>query len=104
VKREVELATVEARADLASTVAMGKQLAIAAVAGLVGLTMLLVALVFALTAWLPGWLAALLLAAAVLAVAVGTGMAGWSRRVKTPLARTRESVKEDLRWVKQRIG
>ena len=33
-----------------------------------------------------------------------TGMAGWSRRVTSPLARTRESVKEDLQWVKQRIG
>ena len=104
VKREAELATVEARADLASTVAMAKRLAVAAVAGVVGLTLLLVALAFALTAWLPGWLAALLVAAAVLAVAAGAGMAGWSRRVTSPLARTRESVKEDLQWVKQRIG
>ena len=103
-KREVELATAEARADLASAVAMGKWLAIAAAAGLVGLSVLLVALVFALTAWLPGWLAALLVAAVVLGVAAGAGMAGWRSRVKTPLARTRESVKEDLQWVKQRIG
>lgn len=104
VKREVELATVEARADLSSTLAMGKLLAVAAAAALVGLSVLLVAVVFALTAWLPGWLAALLVAAVVIGIAAGTGVAGWRRRVQKPLARTRESVKEDLQWVKQRIG
>ena len=66
--------------------------------------MLFVALAFALTAWLPGWAAALIIAAVVLAVALVAAMSGWGRRVRTPLARTRESVKEDLEWVKQRIA
>ncbi len=104
VTREAELAKVEARADIAATVEMARRLAVAAVAGLVGVTMLFVALAFALTAWLPGWAAALIIAAAVLAVAAVAAMSGWGRRVRTPLARTRESVKEDLEWVKQRIA
>jgi len=104
VTREAELAKVEARADIAATVEMARRLAVAAAAGLVGVTMLLVALAFALTAWLPGWAAALIIAAVVLAVAAVAAMSGWSRRVRTPLARTRESVKEDLEWVKQRIA
>jgi hypothetical protein len=104
IQRETELAKVEARADIAATVEMARRLAVAAVAGLVGVTMLFVALAFALTAWLPGWAAALIIAAVVLAVAAVAAMSGWGRRVRMPLARTRESVKEDLEWVKQRIA
>jgi hypothetical protein len=57
-----------------------------------------------LAAWLPGWAAALIIAGAALAVAAAAAVSGWSRRVRAPLARTRESVKEDLEWVKQRIA
>ncbi len=101
-RKEVELARTELKADLASELAAGKGLAVAILVGLLGLNMLLMAAVFGLAVYLPAWLAALLIGG-VLGITAGIlGYVSWSRRVTTPLAATRKTLKEDAQWAKER--
>jgi hypothetical protein len=104
VTKEIELARAEVKADLETQLAMVKMLAVAAVGALLGVNLLFVAAVFALALWIPGWLAALVLAGVVLVVSAIVGYVGWQRRVKTPLAVTRKTVTEDMQWVKERLA
>jgi hypothetical protein len=104
VKKEVELVTTEVKADLQKELSMVKALAAAAVAGLLGLNMLLVAVVFALAMKMPGWVAALVVGGFVLLIAAALGSIGWSRRVTNPLAMTRKTLKEDVQWAKERVA
>ncbi len=104
VKKEVELATTEVKADLQKELAMVKLLGASVVAALLGLNMLLVAAVFALAVKMPGWVAALVVGGIVLLVAAVLGSIGWSRRVTAPLAMTRKTLKEDVQWAKERVA
>jgi len=101
---EVELA----RAELASDVRAGRRamagLGVATVAALAGLTLLLVAVVLALATLMPGWLAALIVAAVVFGVGATAGYVGWKHRPRSPLALTRKSLKEDWEWLKEQVG
>jgi hypothetical protein len=102
--KEVELARAELKEHVDSQLAMAKSLAIAAVFGLAAFVLLLVAGVFALTQFFEGWLAALIVAGACLLVAGLTGWLGWRKRLTRPLARTRRTLKEDLRWAKEAVA
>jgi uncharacterized membrane protein YqjE len=102
-RKEVELAKVELRADLDAELAAAKGLGAAALLALLALNLLLVCVVFALTAVMAGWLAALLLATLLLAVGAAVGAWAWSRRVRDPLAATRQTLQEDVAWAKQRL-
>jgi hypothetical protein len=104
VKKEVDLAKAEIRADVKSELGMVKGLAAALVAALSGVNLLLVALVLGLSAWLPGWLAAVIVAATVFIIGGVVGYVSWTRRVKTPLASTRKTLKEDVQWAKERLA
>ena len=101
---EVELA----RAELASDVRSGRRallgLGVAMVAALVGVTLLLVSAVLGLALLVPGWLAALIVAAFVLGVGAGAAYLGWQQRPRSPLALTRKSLKENWEWLKQQVG
>ena len=103
-QKEVELA----RAELASDVRAGRNAAVAiaigAVVAVMGATMLLVAGALALALVMPGWLAALVVAAVVLAIGMATALVGWSRRPRAPLALTRKSLKEDWEWLKAQVA
>jgi uncharacterized membrane protein YqjE len=106
VKKEIELAKAEVRADLRTEVKTATGLGIAAVCALLGLETLLVALVLAL--WeagvLSGWAGALIVAGVVLAIGAIAGLWGWRRRVRRPLETTRRSLKEDVRWARERMA
>jgi membrane protein len=103
-KKEVELVKTELKADLTSELATVKGLGLAVLVGVLGLNMFLVAGVLALVAYMPGWLAALLIGG-VLVVAAGIlGYASWARRVTNPLAATRKTLKEDAQWAKERLA
>ena len=102
-KKEAELAKTEITADLRSHLAMIKGLAVAGVCALMGVNALLVALVFGLTAWMPGWVAGLIVAGVMLALAAVIGYVGWTRRVM-PLTVTRKTLKEDVRWAKEQLA
>ena len=104
VAKEVELARAEIKADLKAELGVVKLLIVAALVAVLGLNLLLVSAVFALTQWLPGWLAALALAGMLLVVGLGLGLVGWARRVSSPLAITRKTVKEDMQWAKERLA
>jgi uncharacterized membrane protein YqjE len=105
-RKEVELAKAEVKDDVRSSVRMAGGLGVAGVCALVTLQLLLVALVFALAEGgvMPGWAAALLVAAVVLAIGTIAGLWGWAKRVRKPLDTTRRSVKENVRWAKERMA
>jgi hypothetical protein len=103
-KKEVELAKTELKADLTSELATVKGLGVAVLVGVLGLNMFLMAIVLALASYIPGWLAALLIGG-VLVVAAGIlGYTSWTRRVTSPLATTRKTLKEDAQWAKERLA
>ncbi len=105
VKAEVELAKAELKRDLKRELHMVEGFGIAALCALCTLNLVLVSVVFALAqSAMPGWAAALLVGACVLAVGTAAGLIGWSVRAKEPLQRTRKLLKEDVRWAKERMG
>ena len=103
-RKEVDLAKAELQEDLRSQLTMVKALATAAVAGIAGLSVLLVAVVLGLAGVMPGWLAALLVGGVVLVLAAVAGAYGWSRRLRNPLDATRRTLREDLQWAKERVS
>jgi hypothetical protein len=105
-RKEVELARAEIKSDLRREVRTAGGLGVAGLCALFTVQLLLVAVVLALMEGgiLPGWAAALVVAAVVLAVGTGAGAWGWARRVRTPLDTSRRSLKENVRWAKERIA
>jgi hypothetical protein len=104
VRAEVALARAELKDDVKHEVRMVGGFSVAALCALCTLNLLLVACVFALSLVMPGWGAALIVAAAVLLIGTGAGIAGWALRVKEPLHRTLKTLKEDVQWAKKRIA
>src|SRR5262245_53840072 len=104
VRKEVELARAEIRADVKAELSMVALLVAGGVVAVFGVNMLLVAAVFALTVWMPGWLAALAVAVLLLVIGGVIGLVGWQRRVSVPLAVTRKVMKEDVQWAKERLA
>lgn len=105
VKTELDLAKAELIDDLKRELRMVARLGIAALCALLTLNLLLMALVFALAQQLlPGWAAALAVAAGVLAMGAVAGFTGWRMRVKAPLEKTLKTLKEDVRWAKERMA
>jgi hypothetical protein len=109
VAKEMELARVELRADVEAQLGMVKLVSAAAVGALSGVNLLLLAALLAAARWLGASLNALAfgaIALAVLGLALATALAyaGWQRRVNAPLAATRRTVTEDVRWVKERVA
>jgi hypothetical protein len=104
VRRQIDLAKAELKADLRSEAVMAGGLGIGAILGLTTLNMLFVTVALALAQVMPGWLAGLIVSAFLLGLAVIAALIGWSKRVRRPLARTRDSLKEDVRWTKERLA
>ena len=104
VTKEVELARAEIKADLKAELSMVTLLGAAGVVAVFSVSMLLVAAVFALTAWMPGWLAALGVAVVLLVIGGVLALVGWRQRVSVPLAVTRKTMKEDVQWAKERLA
>lgn len=105
-RKEVALAKAEVKEQVRAEVKMASGLGVAGVCALLTLNMLLVAGVFALmeAEIMRGWVAALLVALAVLLIGTVAGLVGWSRRVREPLPATRRSVEENVRWAKERMA
>ncbi len=101
---EVELASAELASDMKAARRTVVGLTVAAVAAIIGVTLLLVAAVLALVPFMPGWLAALLVAGLVFGVGATAGYFGWAQRPRAPLALTRKSLKEDWEWLKEQVA
>lgn len=106
VRKEVELAKAEVRADIRSGVQMASGLGVAGVCALCVLNLLLAAGVLALmqAEVVPGWAAALIVAGAVAIIGAIAGLWGWARRVRKPLDTTRRSIQENVRWAKGQVA
>ncbi len=104
VKKEVELARTELKADLKAELGMVKGLGVAGLCALFAVNMMLVALALALGHLVPDWAGALIVAAGVLLVGTLAGVIGWGKRVRNPLEATRRTLKEDVQWAKERIA
>ena len=102
-KKGVELAKAELRADVQAELATAKALGIAAIAALFGVSLLLVAGVLALATRMPGWVAALIVGGVLLVIGAVVAYVGWRRVVTNPLALTRQTLEEDVRWVKEHL-
>jgi NhaP-type Na+/H+ or K+/H+ antiporter len=74
------------------------------VGAIITVTLLLVTVAFALALVLPAWAAGLIVSG-VVAVFVGV-LAGvsWSRRIRKPLQRSRNELKQDVRFTKERFA
>jgi hypothetical protein len=104
VQAEVALAKSELKKDVKQELHMVEGFSVAALCAFCTLNLLLVACAFALSLVIPGWAAALIVAAAVLVVGTVAGIIGWAVRAKQPMHRTLKTLKEDVRWAKQRIA
>lgn len=104
VKKEIELARAELKADLKSEVAMAKGLGVAGLCALFAANLMLVAVALALGTVMPEWAAALIVAGAVLAVGTVAGLVGWGKRVRDPLSALRKTLREDVQWAKERMA
>jgi len=102
--KELELIKAEIRADLKAELTMIKALTVAVIAALIGVNLLFVAPVLALALVIPGWLAALVVGGLILIIAATVGYIGWRRAVTRPLPLTRQTLKEDMQWVKERVA
>jgi peptidoglycan/LPS O-acetylase OafA/YrhL len=105
-RAEVALAKAEVKRDLRSEIKMASGLGVAGLCAIWTVSLLLVAIVFALSesGLMPGWAASLVVAAVVLAIGTVAGLIGWAKRVRKPMEATRRSVEENLRWAKERIA
>lgn len=102
VQQQMELARTEAKEQLRQEATTATGLGVAGVCALLTVTMILVAVAFLLSLWLPGWLSALLVAAAVLTVGTIAGLVGWAKRVRDPMGTTRRTLEGDIRWLRER--
>jgi hypothetical protein len=103
-QKELALAREELKEDVRSQLEMAKWLAGAGVAAVIGVTLLLVAVALAITPAARPWLGPLLVGAGVLAVAAALGLYGWRQRIRSPMALTRQSLKESWQWAKERVA
>jgi len=103
IKKEMELARVEISDDVKAGVAKLIGFATAALFGIVGLGLFATAAVLALATRLPAWQAALLVGVAFFVIAGIAGAVAQSKKIGK-LERTQRTVKEDVRWVKERMA
>lgn len=103
-RREIDLARVEAKADITREKRTVESMGVGALSALFALQLLLVSAVFGFYEGgvLAGWFAALLGAALFLILGGAAGLWGWTSRVRTPLDVTRNSVQRTAQWAKNR--
>jgi Flp pilus assembly protein TadB len=102
-KKQIELAQTEVLADLRKEAAAAGGMGVAAVIALAGVNLLLVTGVLALALLIPAWAAGIVVSGATLLVAAIVGIVTWRRRVRQPLARTRATLEEDVKFAKERL-
>jgi Putative Actinobacterial Holin-X, holin superfamily III len=102
VKQEMDLAKAEVKQQAQEAGKGVGMLVGGAVVALLGAGTLVAFLVMLLDGALPNWLAALIVAVVLLALAAGLAMVGRNRlrRATPPAQQTVETVKEDVQWAK----
>ncbi|HEX9016688.1 MAG TPA: phage holin family protein [Chloroflexota bacterium] len=103
VDREAELAKQEVKSD---AVQVGSGAGILIFGGLMlytGVAALVVTLIVALTSALQPWAVALIVAVVFLVIGAIVAFVGYRRVRVQPLARTRQTVREDVQWVRAQM-
>jgi hypothetical protein len=103
-KKQIALVKAELKADLKAEAKMVGGLSLAAITALVAINMLFVTAILALAQVMPAWGAGLVVAGALLGFAAIFALVGWQKRVRAPLAKTRETWKEDMEWTRERFA
>ncbi|HSY39190.1 MAG TPA: phage holin family protein [Polyangia bacterium] len=103
-KKEIELAKTELRADLRLEARVAQGLGIAAVAALVTVNLLLFTAALALSLVMPGWAAGLIVSGVMLVVALLFAVVSWRRRLRDPMAHTRRTLSDGVKWTKERFA
>lgn len=104
IRKEIDLARAEINDEKKREIQAAKGLGIAGICALMGVNLLLVAVVFGLAEVMPGWAAALVVAAVVLLAGAIVGLVSWAKRVQRPLEKTQKTLKEDVRWAQERLA
>lgn len=99
---EVKLAQAEAKADFAAELYSAKLGAVALVCGLLGLNLFAVSLALLCTPRYA-WMVAGIESVIFFAVAAYCGWLGWDQMHKDPLGQTRETLKEDVEWIRSQL-
>jgi hypothetical protein len=103
-KKQVELAKTELKADLQKEARVAGGLGIAALAALVTVNLLLVTAALALSLVMPAWGAGLVVSGATLVTAAVVGLVSWDRRLREPMSRTRHTLKDDVKRVREQLA
>jgi uncharacterized membrane protein YqjE len=101
VKKEVDLAKAELKADLKAEALMAGGFLLAAIFGFLTVSMLCVTAILAIAIVLPGWAAGLIVSGFLLLMSLIAALIGWGSRVKAPLVRTREAIRSDISMTKE---
>lgn len=104
VRKEVELARLELKADMKTELSTLIGLGIAGLFGLLALNMFFVAFALGLGTVIAGWLAAIFIGAGLLLLCGGVGAWSWGKRVQAPMKTTRKTLEEDVEWAKQKLA
>ncbi len=104
IKKQVELARTEIRADARREAKVAGGLGIAAICAIITVTLLLVTAALALSLVMPAWGAGLIVTGVVAAAAAIVAFLSWRRRVREPLAHSRNELREDVRFAKERFA
>ncbi len=101
VDREVELLREEARENAGQMFRAGALLMVGLVLLMLAVASFLVALIFALSLVIKGWLAALIIGVILAFIGAIIALFGKQRLQVAPLEKTRESLREDVEWVRR---
>lgn len=104
IKKQVELARTELKADARREAQVAGGLGIAAIGAIITVTLLLVTAALALSLVMPAWGAGLIVTGAVAAAAVIVAAVSWRRRIRQPLAHSRNELRQDVRFAKERFA
>src|SRR4051812_41665896 len=104
IKKQVELARTEVKADARTEAKVAGGLGLAAVGAIITVTLLLVTAAFALALVMPAWAAGLIVSGFMaLVVGIVAGLS-WRRRIRQPLMHSRRGVQRDVRFAKERFA
>jgi hypothetical protein len=105
IRHEIRLALAETRQNVKAAISASVWLAFGLILCVISLLAAFAGVILILALWMPGWLAALVTAAALAATGLAIGNYGWSTLKRAEIAPEDSiaSIKEDAEWLKEQI-
>ena len=98
------LLVTELKADARTEAKAAGGLGLAAIGAIIAVTLLLVTAALALALVMPAWAAGLIVSGFVLVVVAIVAAVSWNRRVRQPLQHSRNGLRRDVRFAKERFA